>query len=191
MFGGSNNPAAYQSFGFGATTDGVYGGTSAANGTSIQKTQAFGVRGAFNHSWDPYWSTAIFGSASWVKYPGNGTLDPLNGTASAAGLVCNRLSNGGNATLNGQTGASLLAAGAGYSCNPNFAIYQIGVVTRWTPVKNLTFSAEVLYNKLDQNMSGLFTTVGAMPATLAKPATTYVFKDQDTVSLNVRAQRNF
>ena len=29
-------------------------------------------------------------------------------------------------------------------CNPDFNVWQLGVVTRWTPVKNLTFSAEVM-----------------------------------------------
>ena len=28
------------------------------------------------------------------------------------------------------------------SCNPDYNIAQIGFITRWTPVKNLTFSAK-------------------------------------------------
>ena len=34
---------------------------------------------------------------------------------------------------------------------------QVGLVTRWTPVKNLTFSSEVLYAYLKTNMSGIAT----------------------------------
>lgn len=187
MFGGASVPGAYQSVGVGYTTDGVYAGTSPANGTSIQKTQAFGVRGAFNHNWNPYWSSALFGSASWVHYRGNGNTDPVNGIVSAAGLVCNKLFAGG-----ALTGAALLASvSANYSCNPNFAIYQLGTVTRWTPVSNLTFSAELLWTHLDQNMQGTFVPA-AVPATLAKAAgVAYEFRDQNTFSLNVRAQRNF
>jgi Porin subfamily len=64
---------------------------------------------------------------------------------------------------------------------------MLGVVTRWTPVKNLTFSAEVLWAHLDQKFSGIAT----LGPTAPKPATVYEFKDQDTVSLNVRVQRNF
>ena len=28
----------------------------------IKLTEAYGVRGAFNHNWDPYWSTSLWGS---------------------------------------------------------------------------------------------------------------------------------
>ena len=41
-----------------------------------------------------------------------------------------------------------------YTCNPNFNVSQLGVVTRWTPVKNLTFSAEVMWFHLDQKFAG-------------------------------------
>ena len=33
-------------------------------------------------------------------------------------------------------------AAGNYTCNPVFNVSQLGVVTRWTPVKNLTFSGE-------------------------------------------------
>ena len=39
---------------------------------------------------------------------------------------------------------------ADYTCNPDYNIAQVGVITRWTPVKNLTFSAEVGAFFLDQ-----------------------------------------
>ncbi len=76
---------------------------------------------------------------------------------------------------------------ANFSCNPDFNIAQVGVVTRWTPVKNLTFSAEVGAFFLDQKFTG---TSGLAPSA-PKPTTVYEFKDQSTVFLNVRAQRNF
>ena len=60
---------AYQSVGFGATTDGVY--LPGAGGTGgIALTSAWGIRGAFNHNWDPYWSSSLFGSYSAVRYDG-------------------------------------------------------------------------------------------------------------------------
>ena len=81
---------------------------------------------------------------------------------------------------------------ADFSCNPDFAAYQVGVVTRWTPVKNLTFSAEVMYFRLDQNYTGAIATAGGPGAPKPGGATTfYELKDQDTVALNVRVQRNF
>ena len=61
------------------------------------------------------------------------------------------------------------------------------MVTRWTPVKNLTFSAEVMWFHLDQKMSGS----SVFTATAPKPTALYEFKDQDTFLLQVRAQRNF
>src|SRR6266496_1599734 len=67
MFGDTG--VGYQSVGFGATTDGVY--MPGALGTGgIALTTAWGVRGAFNHNWDPYWSSSLFGSYSAVRYDG-------------------------------------------------------------------------------------------------------------------------
>jgi hypothetical protein len=174
MFGGTSRAGAYQSIGFGATTDAVYlpaifGGTG-----DLKLTEAFGVRGAFNHNWDPYWSSSLFGSASAVRYKG-GAFDPT----SAKGQYCATY-------VTGKT------VSADFSCNPDFNVYQLGLVTRWTPVKNLTFSAEVQYFHLDQKYSGAIATAGGPGA--PKPGgvgTFYEFKDQDTVSLNIRAQRNF
>jgi Porin subfamily len=77
--------------------------------------------------------------------------------------------------------------GATCTCNPDFNVSQLGVVTRRTPVKNLTFSAEVQWFHLDQKYAGSSTCGPGAP----KPTATYEFKDQDTVLLQVRAQRNF
>lgn len=150
--------AGYDSLGFGATTDATY-----IPGGTLQLTRAYGVRGAFNHNWDPYWSTSLFGSYAVVDYNGTATFD-----------ICTRISH-------------VPVAGSGYSCNPDFNVSQLGLVTRWTPVKNLTFSAEVQWFHLDQKFSGL----AAFAANGPKPAAVYEFKDQDAFSLNVRAQRNF
>ena len=37
---------------------------------SLHLTEAYGLRGAFNHNWDPYWSSSLFGSYSAVRYDG-------------------------------------------------------------------------------------------------------------------------
>jgi hypothetical protein len=173
MFSGSG--FGYQSVGFGATTDAVYlpgpGGTG-----GLKLTKAWGVRGAFNHNWDPYWSSSLFGSYSSIRYDGSAT-----DLTTAKGAYC--------AAFNvSHPGQALVGNNAGnYSCNPDFNVAQLGVNTRWTPVKNLTFTAEVMWTHLDQKMSGssIFT------ATAPKPNALYEFKDQDTVHLEVRAQRNF
>jgi hypothetical protein len=165
MFGGSG-VGAYQSVGFGMTTDAVYRPVANGGDGSLHLTEAFGVRGAFNHNWDPYWSSSLFGSYSAVRYDGTAKND-----------IC------ANYVVSGKTVGGVIA----FTCNPDFNVSQLGVVTRWTPVKNLTFSAEVMWFHLDQKFSG----VATLGPTAPKPSTVYEFKDQDTVSFNVRAQRNF
>jgi hypothetical protein len=189
MFSGSG--VAYQSVGLGATTDAVWAppgvagpavtatqGVAFVNASDgqLKLTSAWGIRGAFNHNWDPYWSTSLFGSYSAVRY--GGTNNDLN-TAKGQYCAAFALSHAGN--------------GITYNCNPDYNVAQLGVVTRWTPVKNLTFSGEVQWFHLDQKMSG----IGGAAATSVfspgapKPSTVYEFKDQNTVLLQIRAQRNF
>ncbi|MGJ4946882.1 porin [Bradyrhizobium sp. HKCCYLS20291] len=160
MYGGSNMAGAYQSLGFAGVSDSVF-----ATGTQQQLTTTYGVRGAFTHNWDPFWNTAVYGSYAAVRY---------NATAKA--LICN-----------GAGIVDLKIAAA--NCNPDFNISTLGVVTRWTPVKNLTFSADVAWTRLDQKFTG--TAVAPAVAAVAKPAATYQLKDQDSVSMLLRAQRNW
>ncbi|KRR21801.1 porin [Bradyrhizobium retamae] len=166
MFGDTGLAGGYQSIGFGQTADGVYlpGFTD-----GIKLVDAWGIRGAFNHNWDPYWSTSLWGSYGQVRYGG----DELDIT-SARGAWC----------ANYVTGK---VVSADFSCNPSFNFAQVGVTTRWTPVRNLTFSAEVGAFFLDQKMSGS----AILTPTAPKPTAIYEFRDQSTVFLNVRAQRNF
>ena len=70
MFSGSSRADAYQSIGFGATTDGVYLPAFAGGDGTIHLTEAYGMRGAFNHNWDPHWSSSLYGSYSAVRYDG-------------------------------------------------------------------------------------------------------------------------
>jgi Porin subfamily len=166
MFGGTGAAGAYQSLGFGATTDAVYQPIANGGDGSLHLTTAYGVRGAFNHNWDPYWSSSLFGSYSAVRYDGVAKTE-----------FC-------NVYVFGKTPQ------ANFTCNPDFNVAQIGVVTRWTPVKNLTFSAEVMGFFLDQKNSGLIGFASSGTGS-PKPGTVYEMKDQSTVSFNVRAQRNF
>lgn len=160
MYGGSNMAGTYQSLGFAGVSDSVFG-----VGTQQQLTTTYGFRGAFTHNWDPSWNTALYGSWSAVRY-----------NATAKGLICNG------------TGIVELKITPA-NCNPDFNISTLGVITRWTPVKNLTFSADMAWTHLDQKYTGTATAPAA--AAVAKPAAVYQLKDQDSVSLLVRAQRNF
>ena len=180
MFGGTGRPGAYQSFGFGVATDAIWlpaGFVSAALGPAsglgdgrLHLTEAYGFRGAFNHNWDPYWSSSLFGSASAVRYDSTAKFFYCSAYTFASG------------------GGGLAGKSADYSCNPDYNVYQLGLVTRWTPVKNLTFSAEVQWFHLDQKFTGATAITTIQP----KPnGVNLEFKDQDTVALNVRVQRNF
>jgi hypothetical protein len=164
MFGSSG--VAYQSVGFGLTSDAVYRPVAAGGDGSLHLTEAYGIRGAFNHNWDPYWSSSLFGSYSAVRYDGTAKND-----------IC----------ANYAVPAKNVGGAQQFTCNPDFNVSQLGVVTRWTPVKNLTFSAEVQWFHLDQKFSG----VATLGPTAPKPSAVYEFKDQDAISLQVRAQRNF
>ncbi|MEH2502349.1 MULTISPECIES: porin [unclassified Bradyrhizobium] len=170
MFGDTSRAGAYQSYGVGYTSDGVY-----VPGGDIQLTDAWGVRGAFNHNWDPYWSTSLWGSYAQVRY---------NGTATAAYCAAFAGPAAGGPVI------SARSFSGDFTCNPDFDVAMVGAVTRWTPVKNLTFSAEVGAFFLDQKMTGAIT-AQAPGATSPKPSATYEFRDQSTVFLNIRAQRNF
>jgi hypothetical protein len=98
-----------------------------------------------------------------------------------------RNSSGGRRNETIFTKSNPVACVGTYSCNPDFNVSQLGVVTRWTPVKTLTFSGEVQWFHLDQKMADS----SVFSATAPKPAALYEFKDQDTVLLQLRAQRNF
>ncbi|MCC8964226.1 porin [Bradyrhizobium sp. Pear76] len=169
IFGGTNLAGAYQSVGFGVAPDSVF-----ATGTQQQLVKTWGFRGAYVHNWNPYWNTSIYGAYAAVMY---------NDTAKT--LIC------GVGGVGGSLRSALNPAGGGAAmttCNPDYNIAQIGTQTQWTPVKNLTFSADLTYTHLDQKSAG---TVVAPSTPIGKPAALYELKDQNTVLLLLRAQRNW
>ncbi|MGP9811405.1 porin [Rhodopseudomonas sp. NSM] len=158
---GNNAAGAYQSIAIGSAVDGVF-----ATGGQIHTTKAWGIRGSFNHNWSPNWATSVFGAYSSVDFGGAGGALYTTGLRAAVG-----------------------GAASAFSGNPNFNIAQIGTRTAWTPVKNLTFSGELLYTMIDQNYSGV--TGPAVNPGSVKPTSRYEFKDQNTWSGAVRVQRTF
>jgi hypothetical protein len=192
-------------FAMGVVTDAIYSGNSpvgctlagglGCNGntqTGLQLTNSWGFRGAYNHNWDPYWSTSLFGGIAGLNYSSTAKTLYCNTYVANAGVT---IRGTGNVTNGGGTGGTFAA---GSVCDPGFTISEIGLVTRWTPVKNLTFSAEVLYAYLNTNMSGSITPVSAATggaagpsSSLVLPATRYDFGNNGTASLNLRVQRNF
>ena len=162
----------------------IYGGFGTPLQSGLQLTRGWGVRGAFNHNWDPYWSTSLFGGASGLIY--NDTAKTLwcgmyagvspNGTALPFGVAA-------------PTGHPVTAISPDFHCDPGGTIGQIGLITRWTPVKNLTFSAEAMWTEIFTNMRGsaFYTPSSGFPLIQG----TYQYGNMGTAEVELRVQRNF
>jgi len=170
-YGTSGLAGVYQSFGVGITTDAIFRGfqTGTTGSTQQQLTQTWGMRGGYTHNWNPYWNTSIYGAYAAVTY--NGVAKDL---ICGPGGVFQNLSPSQRAAVT--------------TCNPDFNIAQAGIITRWTPVKNLTFSGDLTWIHLDQKNAGVVTQV---QPTVSKPLANYELKDQDGLVLLLRAQRNW
>ncbi|WP_439399510.1 porin [Bradyrhizobium sp. PMVTL-01] len=151
---------AYQSVAAVQAPDTVY-----VNGSNQETIKTWGFRGAYTHNWDAYWNTAIYGAYAQAQF-GSGAKNFLCGPGGVFSAVP------------GLT-----------SCNPDFNIGQVGLITRWTPVKNLTFSGEFNWTHVDQKYAGVVPTGANF--TVAKPAAFYELKDQDSYTMLLRAQRNW
>ena len=165
IYSGSSLPGAYGSVGFGTAPDTVF------FGGQQQSIKTWGFRGAYTHNWDADWNTSLYGAFATVMY-----------NDMAKSFICGVGGVGGSfrASFGGGAGVT--------SCNPDYNISQIGLVTRWTPVKNLTFSAEGTYSHLDQNYAGTITTSAG---SIGKPTATYELKNQSTYQMLLNARRNW
>ncbi|MGY4408069.1 porin [Bradyrhizobium sp. USDA 3315] len=164
MYGNSARADAYQSMGLAGIADAIYSGTTAATGTALQLTTTYGFNGGYTHNWNPYWNTGLYGGWAAVRY-----------TDAAKAQICG---SSGMAAL-GLTGV----------CNPDFNIAGVGTITRWSPVTNLTFSAELDATFLDQKYSG--TIRAPAVAGVGKPAAVYELKNQSALVGLLRVQRNW
>jgi len=132
--------------------DGVYCGPAVTAGcptgsSSIQLTNAWEVSAFYEHYWNPAWRTSLFGNYSQISYGATGdALFIANLTNPALNTIARF------APTPGTTGGSM-----------KFATAQVGTRTAWTPVKDLTFSAEFLYSRMINNLNGtLINTGGAI-----------------------------
>jgi hypothetical protein len=181
----------------GAITDGVYGGWQTNLQSGVQLTRGWGFRGAFNHNWTPEWSSSLFGGIAQISY--NNTAKQLwcasyagtnpDGTPIGTGPSTGTVLQGAGNTPTGKPGTPV--AGSGYSCDPGFTMSQIGTTLRWTPVKNLTFSSEVMYSYLKTNMTGQAAGTLTSSFPVAGGAQIYQYGNVGTVNVNLRVQRNF
>jgi Porin subfamily len=163
------------SMAFGYVLDGAYSGlgTAASPGTNINLSNAWEVSAFYEHYWNPAWRTSVFGNYSSISY----------GATADAALIANLSSalptTGRFVATPGTTGG-----------NMTFATAQVGTKTSWTPVKDLTFSAEFLYSRLINNLNGNFVTAaGGVPG--AATGTTYTLSNQNVYNGAVQVLRSF
>ncbi|MGY4430781.1 hypothetical protein ACVWWO_003258 [Bradyrhizobium sp. F1.13.1] len=163
MYGGASAAGAYESLGLAGVSDSVF-----VTGAGQQLTTTYGFNGGYTHNWDPYWNTSVFGAWAAVRY---------NNTAK--GYICGAFVT----TLALSTGVA--------GCNPDFNYAVVGTKTSWTPVKGFTFTGELAYMMLDQKYASGSTVTLPLQSGIAKPAAAYELKDQGSLQLLLRAQRNF
>lgn len=163
IYGNTGLAGAYQSVGLAGLSDSVF-----VTGSGQQLTTTYGFQGGYNHNWNPNWTTSLYGAWAAVRY---------NDTAK--GYIC-------GAFVAGLTLSSGLAG-----CNPDFNYAVVGTKTSWTPVKNLTFSADLAYMMLDQKYASGSTVTLPLQSAVAKPPAVYELKDQNSLTLLLRAQRNW
>lgn len=163
IYGGTGLPGAYQSVGLAGLSDSVF-----VTGLGQQLTTTYGFQGGYTHNWDPHWNSSFYGGWGAVRY-----------NTAAKGYICDAVV----ATLALSTGIA--------GCNPDFNYGVVGLVTRWTPVKNLTFTADLAYVMLDQKYAAGSTVTLPLQSSIAKPGAAYELKDQNALTLLIRAQRNW
>ncbi|MDB5653793.1 MAG: Porin [Tardiphaga sp.] len=181
VFGGTTDTSGggrYASFqgnslGFGYVLDGVFG-----TGGQVQTSKAWEVSAYYEHYWNPNWRTSLFGNYSHISYGSSG--DALLFAAFGGG----KLGYSSN-TTSGTTAGTLNANGSF-----DLGLGQIGTRTAWTPVKNLTLSAEFTYSRMDQNLTGTYTTTSSSSVS-GKAAQTYQLKDQNLYNGSVQILRSF
>jgi hypothetical protein len=170
----SNGPVGFGDLAMSWASDGVfstpgnaiaaaYGGGTASG--DIELTRSWAAFASLQHYWTPALRSSIVVGGFGVNY---------NGAATA--LVCTNL----NAT--GQFPIAVNGAG----CDPDFSVLQVGSRTVWSPVKNLDLSVDVLYSRVNQSFTGIWTSGGG-----ARPVGPYRAQDQDHWNFLFRAQRNF
>jgi hypothetical protein len=177
MYGNTGAPGTIGSFGGGWSFDGIFtttGGAAGVSGTGVSLTEGWQVNAAAQHFWTPALRTSVFGNYGQLNFDAAATAKFCAGVpVAAAGAI--------GAGLAGTT------PGGSLGCNPDFAVWQVGSRTIWSPVANLDIGVEVLYTRLDQNFTGAWN----LGASGARAPGLYEARDQDTWSGVLRFQRNF
>lgn len=162
-YGGTNVAGAYQSVGLAGLSDSVF-----IPGAGQELTTTYGFNAGYTHNWNPYWFSQVSGGFGAVRY-----------NSTAKGYICAAFV------------ANLALSSGVAGCNPDFNFAVVSTATYWRPIKNFVIGAEVAYNILDQKYASGSTVTLPAQSTIAKPAAVYELKDQGSLSLLLRAQRNF
>jgi hypothetical protein len=152
------------SMAFGYVLDGVY-----TNGSSIDLSTAWDVSAYYEHYWTPQWRTSLFANYSTISYGAGGN----------AALIANLSSVALNST-------GVLTATGG---DMKFSTIQVGTRTAWQPVKDLTLSAEFIYTRMDQNLTGTYTSTSAVSG--APAGRVFTLGDQNVYNGAVQIIRSF
>ncbi|WP_018323166.1 porin [Bradyrhizobium sp. WSM2793] len=163
MYRGTGLAGAYQSVGLAGLSDAVF-----VTGSGQELTTTYGFNAGYTHNWDPRWATSLYGAWAAVRH-----------TDTAKSYICGAF----------VAGLALSSGVAG--CNPDFNYAVVGTMTTWTPVKNLAFTADLSYMMLDQKYASGSTVTLPLQSSIAKPAATYELKNQSSLALMLRAQRNW
>jgi hypothetical protein len=171
--GGSDIAGNRGSMAFGYVLDGVYSGlgTAASPGTAISLSNAWEVSAFYEHYWNPQWRTSLFGNYTQISYGATGDAMLLAALKSQPTITTGSLTAGTTGSL-------------------KFSTAQIGTRTAWTPVKDLTISAEFIYTRLDQSLNGTFVSSGT-GVTGAPGQSSYDLKDQNIYNGAVQVLRSF
>jgi hypothetical protein len=176
--GGRYSKVDGNTIGFGYVLDGVYN-----NGGQIIQSEAWQVSAFYEHYWNPAWRTSIFGNYSHISY-GDGNAAML---AAFGGVGVTGGPGANNSTTTTTPARAGVFAGTG---NFDLGLAQIGTRTAWTPVRNLTLSAQFTYSRLEQNLNGTYTTAaGGMTGNAA--GTVYQTSNQNLYNGSVQILRSF
>jgi hypothetical protein len=163
---------------FGYVLDGVYSGlgTVASPGSSINLSNAWEVTAFYEHYWNPVWRTSLFGNYSQIDYGATGNAALIGNLSTIGGI--------------GPTTGHFVATPGTNGGSMKFATAQVGTRTAWTPVKDLTFSAEFIYTRMFNNLNGTFVTAAAgVPGT--QPGIAYGMASQNVYNGAVQVLRSF
>jgi len=184
LFGSSGIFGASGGLALNAAPDTVF-----VNGSNQHPITTFGGQFGYNHNWNPYWNTGFYGAAAAVRYDdasklaicgpfGNGVGGSFSNVFTQTGFEGPPVS--GLVGVDGVLGHGI--------CNPDYEIFQAGLITRWTPVKGLTFSGDVTWQGIRQHHEGL---LEFSSASNGKPLGFYELRSEQNVLLLLRAQRNW